>query len=357
MTQRNESENISVLFVSKEKLRRYPRGKVLENVLKTLDVQVDLCEGNSFADMRRVVQMLRQNQHDVVLVYGRPYVVLAKLFSKTPVVFDPFVSVYDMRVRDRKIVSPFSPHAWVLWLSDWLGCALAERVIVDTNVHIEYFCQLLRLKDDKFRRVWVGTNDKLFVPISPKKHERFTVWFHGTFIPLQGIVIILQAAKLLEGENLQFSVTGDGQMRKTMLALHRRLNLQNVTFFPPVAYQQLPHLMCRAHIALGIFGSTPKAMRVIPNKTFEALACGMPLVTGASPATTEAGLIHQDNCLLTPMGKAEPLANAILELKQDSKLRSAIGKQGRELYLNKFSNTHIAKDLMNVLDGTLKRNY
>ena len=56
---------------------------------------------------------------------------------------------------------------------------------------------------------------------------------------------------------------------------------------PWIAYEQLPAELQRAGCALGVFGTSGKAARVIPNKAFQALACGTPLVTADTPAARE----------------------------------------------------------------------
>ena len=45
--------------------------------------------------------------------------------------------------------------------------------------------------------------------------------------------------------------------------------------------------MARADVCLGILGTSEKAGRLIPNKLFQALLAGMPLITRNSPAMRE----------------------------------------------------------------------
>src|SRR4029453_14248254 len=84
----------------------------------------------------------------------------------------------------------------------------------------------------------------------------------------------------------------------------------NVEHVPWVEYEQLPDELRRASCALGIFGTSAKAARVIPNKVFQALACGTPVVTADTPAAREL-LRDGVSALLVPPGDPQALASAV----------------------------------------------
>src|SRR5205807_6288067 len=98
-----------------------------------------------------------------------------------------------------------------------------------------------------------------------------------------------------------------------------------------VDYERLPDELHRAGCALGIFGTTAKAARVIPNKAFQALACGTPLVTADTPAAREL-LVDGESALLVPAGNPEALAAALRRLAADSELAGRVAGGGRVAY-------------------------
>jgi glycosyltransferase involved in cell wall biosynthesis len=70
---------------------------------------------------------------------------------------------------------------------------------------------------------------------------------------------------------------------------------------------------------------------VIPNKAFQALACGTPLVTADTPAAREL-LTDGEDAVLVPPGDPAVLADALRRLATDDDLRKEIGLAGLTTY-------------------------
>ncbi len=270
-----------------------------------------------------------------------------------PVIFDAFLSLHDTEVYDRKRVSRFSPKAWILWFTDWLGCALADVVLLETEEHKEYFVKKYGVDPKKILVLPIGCRTDLCVPQSQSTKDvahSFTVEFHGTYIPLQGIDVILGAAKELQerGENVAFTLIGAGQTFKAMSALALGWNVRNVTFISSVPMENIPaHIQC-ADVCLGIFGTTAKAGRVIPNKAYEVLACGRPLITGDTAAARRV-FRDRENALLSTPGDPHALAENILLLARDTALRETIAVGGLALSRARFTPGRITAPLADWL--------
>ena len=83
---------------------------------------------------------------------------------------------------------------------------------------------------------------------------------------------------------------------------------------PWVPYAELKDWIHRADVCLGIFGNSDKAARVIPNKVFQILATGTPLITRDSPAIRELLSPDTDGVWLIPPADAVVLASAVSAL-------------------------------------------
>jgi glycosyltransferase involved in cell wall biosynthesis len=242
-----------------------------------------------------------------------------------PVVFNPLVSLADTFVDDRARFRPHSLPARALELVDRRAFDAADLVVSDTGADAEFFSRLTRTRVET---CFVGAEDQVFTP-GWARPEQFTVLFVGKLIPLQGVDVVLGAARL--APDVRFRIVGSGQLD----ALLRR-RPPNVEHLPWVAYERLPAELHSAGCALGIFGSSRKAARVIPNKAFQALACATPLVTADTPASREL-LVDGESALLVPPGDPAGLAEAVKTIAGDGALAERLSRGGRQTYEERAS--------------------
>jgi glycosyltransferase involved in cell wall biosynthesis len=240
-----------------------------------------------------------------------------------PVVFNPLVSLWDTFVADRGRFRPGSAAARVLAQVDRRALRAADLVVADTRANADHLAGLAGLAPEQVETAFVGAEDRLFTP-GWQPDEPFTVLFVGKLIPLHGLETILAAARATP--ELPYRLVGSGQLEELV-----RTRPENVEWVPWVEYEQLPGELQRASVALGIFGTSEKARRVIPNKAFHALACGTPLVTADTPAAREL-LVDGESALLVPPGDSEALAAALRRLAGDPELAQRLSQGGRAAY-------------------------
>jgi len=345
----------------------YPRNR---NIIKGLQKNgVEVIECSIRAKPRFVPNFLEiclrlikkyQSNYDAMIVGfpGHSDIPLAKLLTKAnkkPLIFDAFLSLYDSAVFDRKVIKEGSLKSKYYYYQDKFTCFLSDIVLLDTNEHINYFHKEFGINKDKFRRVFVGTDEDIFYPReNTKGDDSFIITFHGKFIPLHGIQYIVGAAKLLENcRDIRFEILGSGQTYNSIINLANKLRTSNIIFREKVKYEELPNFIKRGDVCLGIFGDTAKAKRVIPNKVFEILAMRKPLITGDSPAIKEASIVDRKNALLVELGGSKAIANAILELKEDKNLRNHIAKRGYRLFKKNFTQRIIGQEVKKILEEVI----
>jgi glycosyltransferase involved in cell wall biosynthesis len=279
---------------------------------------------------------------------------LARRFRKRLVV-DAFTPLYDSAVGDRGVARPHSLSALRYRLIDWLSLKLADFVLTDTDQHAAYFAETYRVRRSKLCPVPVGASrewfeaEAAFGPTPAFAGDGLTVQFYGSYIPLHGVETILHAAaRLRDRPDLHFELIGRGQTYPAMRSLADRLALPNVDFCDPVPPADLPALAARAAISLGIFGTTDKARRVVPNKVYQTLALGRAVVTASTPAL-RAAFTPGEHLLAVPPGDDAALADAITRLADDPALRARLGAAGRAHMSAEFDEAAVGRRLLDAL--------
>ena len=187
---------------------------------------------------------------------------------------------------------------------------------------------------------------KVYVQRQVNLNKKFLVFFHGYFIPLQGVEYIIGAAKKLnKDKDIFFRIVGSGQTYKHSIELAQELSLVNVEFMERVEHEKLPELIREADVCLGIFGDTNKTQRVIPNKVYESIAMRKAVITSQTVAIKEL-FENRKNILMCKVANAGDLADKILELKNNKKLKESIAKGGYDLFQKKCRPKVIAKRLL-----------
>lgn len=255
--------------------------------------------------------------HDLVLVSypGQIDVLVLRPFAwmrRKRVVLDWFISAFDTVVEDRRLLNRNNPLAWMLWTGEWLAAHAADLVIMDTAAHARRMERLFGLAPDSAGCVWVGAERTFFKPdLRHRTGNCLQVLFYGQFIPLHGIDTIIEAARLLRDASVQWTLIGRGQEAPRIRSLLAEQPVPNLRWLDWMPYDELATWIAKSDVCLGIFGSSDKAASVIPNKVFQVVAGGRPMVTRDSPAIREL-LADDPPCVrLVQAGDAHALASAI----------------------------------------------
>jgi glycosyltransferase involved in cell wall biosynthesis len=339
----------------------YPRNDQVIAALETAEVDVDLVHEEMWAGThkfgltptvfprlaRAELRLARADVADdaeaVLVGYPGHFDLWSAKRHGRPVVFNAMVSLYDTFVEDRERFRDGSLPAKALRRLDRAAFRAADLVVADTQANADFMRELAGI--DEVAVTYLGAEERLFKP-AWRRSEDFHVLFVGKPAPLHGLELILEAARRLP--DVPFRIVGTGQV--THLLDGRPSNVEHV---PWVEYEHVPDLYARAGCALGIFGSSGKAHRVIPHKTFQALAVGAPLVTADTPAAREM-LADGRDCLLVER-TSESLAAAIVSLRDDPLRAERIGAGGRATFEREASEAVLGVRWRETIERAIER--
>jgi glycosyltransferase involved in cell wall biosynthesis len=252
--------------------------------------------------------------------------------SRIPTVFAPLVTVSETLVEDRQIYRPGSIGARLARWLDRATLGAADLVIADTEAHRTYMSETFGIARARIGTLYLGAEPAFYDPLPAGAGRASSVLFYGQYMPLHGLTAVVDAARRLAGR-LAITLVGTGPERPAIEAAAR--DLPNLRFVDWVPYPELPSWIGKADLCLGIFGTSPKAARVIPNKVYQCAAGGRAVVTGDTPGVREI-FRHGESAWLIPPGDGQALAEALAMLAADGARRAAVAASARALMRERF---------------------
>jgi len=364
----------------------YPRSTVLIESLREAGVEVDECHVPLFrsaaekcratstgagllrfgaraawAWARLAVRRLRARPCDLVVVgyTGHLDVFLARALAtvrRCPIVLDAFLSPWDTVVHDRQLLRRDGLAAHALFCGERAALRAADLVLTDTRAHADYMAEAFGVPRSRFVPVPVGSLVRAAAPVrepvpagagsragARQGEGGWTAFFCGSFVPLQGVPYILDAAE--HAPDVAFSIVGDGVDGPRVEEEVERRGMANVELVRRfIPREELERRLAAADAVLGIFGTTPKAGRVVPCKVYDGLAAGRAVVTGDSPAAREL-LEDGRHALLVDRGDPRALAAALRRMRDDPGLVDRLRDGARRVALERFSRLVLGRRL------------
>jgi len=316
-----------------------------------------LAAGLAAAHARLLAQHRRHLSVDTVLVgypghFLVPFGLLLADFRQARLVFDPLVSLWDTFAGDRGLLTAEGWKAAAVRAVDDVAFRVPHLVLADTWAHATYYQQAFALARERVAVVPVGAlpEPRALPAARAGAPERPLIVFqYGKWSPLHGADVVLRAADRLRAEPVRFVLAGEGQLSTRLKTTIAGLGLENVVWLGSLTMAQLRDQELAADVCLGVFGGSEKAGRVIPNKVYDALACGRPVVTADSPGAREL-LHHEEDAVLVPVGDDQALAAAVSRLRDDG-LRRRLGEAALALYRSRLTPAVVAGELLSALEG------
>lgn len=169
--------------------------------------------------------------------------------------------------------------------------------------------------------------------------DRFVVMYHGNWHPWHGAEVLLEAARRLENcRDIVFVMIRGGLLPDTV----------NVRFVDEQPFERLPVYLQMADVWCSGFDSDPRGERAFSSTLIQALALGLPVVTGR--AGERAQMLREGvEARLVPLRDPVAIAEAVLALRADPAARKAMGSRARAFAEAHFSIARLDRGIADLL--------
>ncbi|MCL5429145.1 MAG: glycosyltransferase family 4 protein [Chloroflexi bacterium] len=245
--------------------------------------------------------------------------------------------------------------------SEWLERFLyrrADRLVLNSPGFEEH---VKARGGRKFSIVPNGADAAMFDPDADGLDFRKQYALQGKFIVLYAgahglsndLGIVLQAADELSGDqNIRIVLLGDGKDKPVLQEQAARMNLSNVHFLPPMPKAQMGAALAAADACLAILKPLKLYRTVYPNKVFDYMAAGRPVLLAIDGAIRKV-IEGASAGAFVPPGNPAALAEAIRNFAANPTEARRMGRAGRIYLEQHFNRPMLAKQMELVLQETV----
>jgi glycosyltransferase involved in cell wall biosynthesis len=241
--------------------------------------------------------------------------------------------------------------------SEWLERFLyrhADRVMVNSPGFSEHV-QIRGAK--RVELIPNGADPSMFDPAdegiafrrSHHLEDKFVALYAGAHGMSNDLGVVLEAARILEGTDVQVVLLGDGKEKTNLQARAAEMGLSTLTFAPSLPKAEMAGALAGADACIAILKPLDEYKTTYPNKVFDYMAAGRPVLLAIDGVIRE--VVEAAGCgIFAEPGNPSALAEAIQKLTLDKEKARQMGLQGRAYLEAHFSRAVIGEKLLGLLE-------
>ncbi len=224
-----------------------------------------------------------------------------------------------------------------------------DRVITSFRGGVAELYNAFSLKKEKISVVYNGMDINVFKNDGSKRQQNELLFVGNTEDFKKGLIFLLRALLLLP-EAVRLTIVDDGPPHKlTAAKMIAELGLeQRVTFTGKLELQQLVQMYSSKTIL--VMSSLYEGFGL---PACEAMACETPVVVTKVGALPE--VVTKETGVLVQTQDPQAIANAVMHLLENKKIRQQMGKAGRQRARELFSWESAAANTLDVYKDVIKK--
>ena len=181
---------------------------------------------------------------------------------------------------------------------------------------------------------------------------KFNVVYFGSLGRANGLLYIIEAAKQLKDmgdDTIHFLLMGSGATDSIIEMEISKYGLTNVRLLGEYEMGVVEEVVNCCDASIITFLNLPVLQTNSPNKFFDSLAAGKPVIVNSSGWTKD--IVENNNCgFYTNPEKPEQLAERLLEIRDDKQLLKTWGENARRLAMEVYNKDILSAKVAEVLE-------
>lgn len=240
----------------------------------------------------------------------------------------------------------------------------SDRFVAVTEGIADYLKNTHKIQKNKIDVINNGANIHLFKPLDISNcrdqlginRNYKIVCFVGNLAPWQGVDYLIKAAPsvLTVCPDAQFLIVGDGLMKEEYMRLAKNLGVfDKFIFTGAVPYEDVPNYINASDVCVHFpFGKRNDRVGASSLKLFEYMACGKPIITSDISGIPKE--IKHANAGILVRCNLQEIADTIIKLLKDEKLRKEMGRNGRKCVVENHSWKSVTESIAKICENVIK---
>lgn len=182
------------------------------------------------------------------------------------------------------------------------------------------------------------------------KRDSFKIIHFGSLGIANGAESIIESAKLLkDDDSVEFLFVGGGSTESKLIEECTNSRLNNVKFLGKFPMKDVSEIVNLSDLSMVSFKDLPILYTNSPNKLFDSLSAGKPIIVNSAGWTKDLVENHKCGYYVNPNNPQE-LVDKILDLKNNNELVELMGNNSRVLAETVFDKSILAKRFVSVIE-------
>ncbi len=222
--------------------------------------------------------------------------------------------------------------------------------VVDLGTYMKRRIRQKEVPDDRLHTIPVWNKKEEIAPIAHDENplrselgldDKFVVMYSGNAGRAHRFEEVLTTMKRLDGHpDIEFVFVGEGPQKERIEAFANANNLSNFRYLPYFPREDLKYSLPMADVHLMTLREEMAGIAV-PGKLYGIMAAGRPALMVGPEASESGETIQNANAgrVVDPVQATDPtqkLHDTVLSLYRDDAMRTELGKNGREAFLEHF---------------------